>query len=74
MDKPYYSLKIKLIAQKRSNPYSETIRWLRCRLSFSLLRSAIIPSEVRGGTSLLNHDKPNIHCRAHIMINNGVTL
>ncbi|CAB4028227.1 Angiopoietin-related 3 [Paramuricea clavata] len=31
-----------LIAEKHGKPYSKTINWLRCRLSFSLLRSAII--------------------------------
>ncbi len=31
-----------LIADKHGKPYSKTINWLRCRLSFSLLRSAIM--------------------------------
>jgi hypothetical protein len=31
-----------LIAEKHGKPYSKTINWLRCRLSFSLLRSAIM--------------------------------
>ena len=30
-----------LLASRRGHPYSTTIRWLRCQLSFSLLRSAI---------------------------------
>ena len=30
-----------LLATKHSQPYSRTIGWLRCRISFSLLRSAI---------------------------------
>ena len=29
------------LAEKRDNPYSCTMNWLRCLLSFSLLRSAI---------------------------------
>ena len=31
-----------LIAEKKEQPYSLTLFWLRCRLSFSLLRSAIV--------------------------------
>ena len=31
-----------LIAEKKEQPYSLTWLWLRCRLSFSLLRSAIV--------------------------------
>ena len=31
-----------LIADKQNKPYSRTVHWLRCRLSFSLLRSAIM--------------------------------
>ena len=31
-----------LISEKRKKDYSKTINWLRCRLSFSLLRSAIM--------------------------------
>ena len=31
-----------IIAEKKEQPYSLTLFWLRCRLSFSLLRSAIV--------------------------------
>ena len=31
-----------LIAEKRDQPYSRTLFWLRCKLGFSLLRSAIM--------------------------------
>ena len=31
-----------MIASKHGQPYSQVINWLRCRLSFSLLRSSII--------------------------------
>ena len=31
-----------LIAEKYKKPYSKTILWIRCRLSYSLLRSAIM--------------------------------
>ena len=35
-----------LLASRRGHMYSTTMRWLRCRLSFSLLRSAI--TAIRG--------------------------
>ncbi len=41
-----------MMATKRSKPYSKTMDWLRCTLSFSLLRSAIMclrGSRSRGG-------------------------
>ena len=31
-----------LIAEKRNQSYSTTIRWIRCRLTFALIRSAIL--------------------------------
>ena len=31
-----------MIAERHSKPYSRTMHWIRCRLSFSLLRSAIV--------------------------------
>ena len=42
-------------ASKHSQPYSQTINWLRCRLSFSLLRSSIMC--LRGSRSSTNHPK-----------------
>ncbi len=37
------------ISIKREQPYSTAMSWLRCRLSFSLLRSAIYEFEVAIG-------------------------
>ena len=31
-----------LVAEKRDKPYSTTMGWIRCRLSFSLLRASIM--------------------------------
>lgn len=42
-----------LIAEKQQQPYSRTLFWLRCKLSFSLLRSAIMC--LRGARSSLHH-------------------
>ena len=41
-----------MIADKTNKPYSKTIHWMRCRLSFSLLRSAIMC--LRGSRSALH--------------------
>ena len=38
-----------MISSKHNQPYSQTVNWLRCRLSFSLLRSAIMC--IRGSRS-----------------------
>ncbi len=42
-----------LISEKQDKPYSRTMHWLRCRLSFSLLRSAIMC--LRGSRSARHH-------------------
>ena len=42
-----------LIAEKRDQPYSRTLFWIRCKLSFSLLRSAIMC--IRGSRSSYHH-------------------
>ena len=31
-----------MIAEKKGQDYSQTLRWLRCRLNFALLRSSIM--------------------------------
>ena len=42
-----------LISEKYDRPYSNTIRWIRCRLNFSLLRSTIMC--LRGSRSLFRN-------------------
>ena len=49
----FYKRLASLIAAKRNNPYNATLSWLRCRLSFSLLRSAI--RCIRGAHSSCGH-------------------
>ena len=44
-----YKRMASLIAEKHNHPYSSTLFWLRCKLSFSLLRSAIMC--IRGSRS-----------------------
>ena len=42
-----------LIVDKHNKPYSKTMNWLRCKLSFSLLRSAVMC--LYGSRSSLHH-------------------
>ena len=44
-----YKRLAELIAAKQSKPYSKTMNWIRCKLSFSLLRSAVMC--IRGSRS-----------------------
>ena len=37
----FYKRLASLLADKWDQPYSQTMNWLRCRISFALLRSAI---------------------------------
>jgi hypothetical protein len=46
-----------LLAEKRNLPYSHVIGWLRCTLSFSLLRSAIMC--IRGSRKVHNNPQPS---------------
>ena len=48
----FYKRLASMLALKREQPYS-TVSWLRCRLSFALLRSAVIC--VRGSRSSFHH-------------------
>ena len=42
-----------MLSQKWETPYSKTLCWLRCRLSYFLIRSAI--QEIRGARSSQGH-------------------
>ena len=43
-----------LLAEKQGRSYSSTLHWLRCRLNFSLMRSAIMC--IRGSRSTISPD------------------
>ncbi len=45
----FYKRLASLLSHKWNNPYSKTFSWLRCRLTFSLLRSSILA--IRGARS-----------------------
>ena len=49
----FYKRLASLLAEKWDQPYSTTLHWLRCSLSFSLLRSAI--QCIRGARSSRGH-------------------
>ncbi len=42
-----------LISTKRNQPYSQTLNWIRCSISFILLRASI--QSVRGARSSFHH-------------------
>ena len=52
---------VSLLATKCSQPFSRTLGWIRCRLSFSLLRSAI--TCIRGARLTIGHPAGPIHIR-----------
>ena len=49
----FYKRLASMLASKWDHPYSSTLCWLRCRLGFSLLRSAI--QAIRGARSSRGH-------------------
>ncbi len=49
----FYKRLASLLAEKWDQPYSNTLHWLRCSISFSLLRSAI--QCIRGARSSRSH-------------------
>ena len=53
----FYKQLAAMIAEKHERPYSKTMQWIRCRLNFSLLRSAIMC--LRGSCSSRYH--PSCH-------------
>ena len=49
----FYKRLASMISKKRDTPYSQTINWIRCKLSFALLRSSIM--SIRGARSSRHH-------------------
>ena len=49
----FYSRLASMISEKRSTQYSNTLNWIRCKLSFALLRASIM--SIRGTRSSRNH-------------------
>ena len=42
-----------MISEKRDIPYAKTVNWIRCQLSFALLRASIM--SIRGARSSGHH-------------------
>ena len=55
-----------LLSVKRAQPYSKTMSWLRCQLTFSLLRSAI--TCIRGSGSAMNTPGRSFEINASILL------
>ena len=55
----YHSRLAELIAIKKGEQYAKTMSWIRCRISFALLRSALVC--LRGSRTLrrIQHDIKN---------------
>ena len=45
----FYKRLASMISEKRNNEYSQTVNWIRCKLSFALLRASIM--SIRGARS-----------------------
>ena len=58
-----------LLANKRDQPYSVVLAWLRCHLSFSLLRSAI--TCLRGARSTTGHASYATHDSIDLAVSEG---
>ena len=54
----FYSRLADLLASKHSSDFSHMLSWMRCTLSFSLLRSAILA--IRGSRTIKFSERPSI--------------
>ena len=55
----FYKRLADLLSHKRHVPYSSIIGWLRCKLSFAILRSAVLC--IRGSRSSIHHPIKDIN-------------
>ena len=56
-----------MVGEKRDVTYATTLNWIRCRLSFALLRASIM--SIRGATSSLHH--PPTECPIELQLAEG---
>ena len=54
----FYKRLASMLSEKNDAPYSETLRWIRCRLGFALLRSSIMC--IRGARSSARHPASDV--------------
>ena len=62
----FYKRLASLLASKWDQPYSTTMGWLRCRISFSLLRSSIMC--IRGARSSRHHFERQASLQPNLVI------
>ena len=76
----FYKRLASLLTMKWNNPYNSRLCWLRCRLSFFLLRSSMIP--IRGASSSCGHavitptavDLVNSECNIAIILKTNLNF
>ena len=54
----FYNRLADLLSQKHNTSYNQTLSWMRCDLSFSLLRSAVLA--IRGSRKLQSTELPAV--------------
>ena len=59
-----------LLADKRKQEYSKTICWLRCTISFSLIRSAV--TCLRGVRSSLHRSSRTVNCELEVPLDMAI--
>ena len=63
----FYKRLAAMVAEKRDVPYAVTLNWIRCRLSFALLRASIM--SIRGARSSRHH--PATECPIDLQLVEG---
>ena len=66
----FYKRLTSMIAKKRGTAYAVTLNWIRCRLSFALLRASIMA--IRGARSSRHH--PATECPIDLQLAEGHPL
>ena len=65
----FYKRLASMVAEKRDVSYAMTLNWIRCRLSFALLRSSIM--SIRGARSSKRHPAIECACPIDVQIAEG---
>ena len=61
----FYSRLADLLASKHSSDFGHMLSWMRCTLSFSLLRSAILA--IRGSQTIKFSERPSISTELYLV-------
>ena len=61
----FYNRLADLLSQKHNTSYNQTLSWMRCALSFSLLRSAVLA--IRGSRKLQSTELPTVSTELHLV-------